>query len=424
MRDLRVQYFLTFAVIGAVLPYVSVFFREAGLTKPQVGYAWAAWSLAVVLSPVLVTTAADGRHDPRRLLALASALTAVSLFALGLVRGVGPVFGVWAVYCLASLPVLPLQDGVHFSQQRRRQERGEPQTPYHLVRAWGTIGFIIPSILLFVLLERGMTLRAALWTGAACAALAAAHALLLPDPRPKAAGGAAEEAEADRKLPTLRAARALLRPHLLVFAAAVVLVQMAGSVHATFYPIYLTEKVGLGAKWLGQASNLAVFIEVFFVFGTGALVRRLGVRKLLLLATLASALRFGLVASSDHVAVAVGTQAFHGIFLLAVGVLPQMILDENAEDQFRHSMQGVFVMLTGSGRVVANLLAGPVAAWSLSGLYACAAALCVAASFLIVLAYREPASKAEAAPRTARTGDENPPTPDPQQAVVTSTEVA
>jgi PPP family 3-phenylpropionic acid transporter len=403
MRDLRVQYFFTFAVIGCVLPYVSVFFRDAGLTKVQVGYAWAIWSAAVVLSPVLVTMAADGRADPRRLLVLGSALTGISLFALGLVRGVGPVLAVWAVYCVASLPVLPLQDGVHFSEQRRRRERGEPQRPYHLVRVWGTIGFIIPSILLFVLLQIGMSLRAALWTGAACAALAAMQATRLFDPRPHEKERADAEAGESRRLPTAAALRVLLRPHLLVFTAAVVLVQMAGSMHASFYPIYLIEKVKLDPKWLGQASNLAVFIEMFFVFGCAALVRWMGVRRLLLLATLATAVRFALVASSDSVLVAIGTQAFHGIFLIAVGVLPQMILDEHAGDRFRHSMQGVFVMLTGSGRVVANTVAGVVASKSLSGLYACAAVLCLAASGLILFAYRNPetASAEPAAPSPA-----------------------
>ena len=391
MRDLRVQYFLTYCVLGAVLPFVWVFFQQEGLTRVQIGYAGAVWSAAVVLSPVLVTLAADAHADPRRLLCLASALTAASLFALALVRGVGPVVAVWGLYCVASLPVLPLQDGVHFSEQRRRRERGEKERPFHLVRVWGTIGFILPSILLFVLLQRGLSLRSALWTGAACAALAAAQALALRDPRPQTGAGADTEAAAQRRLPTLSAARALLRPDLLVFTAAVVLLQMAGSAHFSFYPIYLTDKVGLDKKWLGPAANLAVFVEMFFVFASAALVRRVGVKGMLLLATAATALRFGLVAASSHPAVALGTQVFHGVWLVAVGVLPQIILDQNAEDRFRHSMQGVFVMLTGAGRVIASSASGYVAARGLSGLYICAAGLCVIAGVLTLIAYEDPA---------------------------------
>jgi PPP family 3-phenylpropionic acid transporter len=420
MGDLRVQYFLTYCVMGAVLPFASLVFRQAGLSDAQIGYAWAVWSGAVVLSPVLVTFAADARVDPRRLLALASALTGAALLALGLVRGAGPVLAVWAVYCLASLPVLPLQDGVHFSEQRRRKERGEPERPYHLVRVWGTVGFIIPSILLFVLFLKGVDLRAAPWTGAACAALAAAQALLLADPRPGRPGAAGPEAGGERRLPTVAAARALLRPHLLVFTAAVVLLQMASSVHTAYYPIYLTERVGLDKMWVGVSSNLAVFIEIFFVSGCALLVRRLGVKRLLLLATVATALRYFLIASSGSVPVAFGTQVFHGIFLVAVGVLPQIILDPYAEDRFRHSMQGLFVMLTGSGRVVASVVAGQLAAGvGIGRLYGYAAVLCLVAAGLILFAYREPAQdRAASAPGAAcdAGADEPPLVPTPTEA--------
>src|SRR5688572_7659518 len=99
-RDVRAQYFLTFGTLGTVVPYASVFFIRAGLSEAQVGYAWAIWSAAVVFSPVLVTLAADASVDPRRLLALGSALSGLSLLALGLVSGVAAILGVWAVYCL------------------------------------------------------------------------------------------------------------------------------------------------------------------------------------------------------------------------------------------------------------------------------------------------------------------------------------
>src|ERR1051325_5417566 len=60
MRDLRVQYFLTYCVIGAVLPYASLLFKQAGLSDLQIGNAWAIWRFAVLLSPVLVPAAARG----------------------------------------------------------------------------------------------------------------------------------------------------------------------------------------------------------------------------------------------------------------------------------------------------------------------------------------------------------------------------
>jgi MFS family permease len=111
---------------------------------------------------------------------------------------------------------------------------------------------------------------------------------------------------------------------------------------------------------------------------------------------------------------------FHGIFLVAVGVLPQIILDPYAEDRFRHSMQGLFVMLTGSGRVVASVVAGQLAAGvGIGRLYGYAAVLCLVAAGLILFAYREPAQdRAASAPGAAcdAGADEPPLVPTPTEA--------
>ena len=91
--------------------------------------------------------------------------------------------------------------------------------------------------------------------------------------------------------------------------------------------------------------------------------------------------------------------------LVAVGVLPQVLLDRHAGDRFRHSMQGLFVMITGSGRVIANWVAGPIARRDIGLLYACAAGLCVIAAGLVLLAYRERASGAEVVAAPEDTAD-------------------
>ena len=130
---------------------------------------------------------------------------------------------------------------------------------------------------------------------------------------------------------------------------------------------------------------------MFFVVGCGGSSGGFGIRTLLLMAMAFTALRLGLIASTTDPWVVVGTQVFHGIFLIAGGVLPQMVLDDAAEDRFRHSMQGVYVMVGGARRVIANLLAGPIAAWSLPGLYWIAAGLCAASAVLILVAFRDDA---------------------------------
>jgi PPP family 3-phenylpropionic acid transporter len=404
MRDLRIQYVLAFGMIGTVLPYVSVFFRHAGFSQAQVGYAMAIWSVVLMLSPVLVTMLADARVDPRRLLFVASIASCAGLLSLATATGVAAVMGVWTVFCCTSMPLLALLDGIHFSQQRLREARGEPLRSYPLVRVWGTIGYMVPSVLVFFFLQAGAGLHVVFITGAAFAAVGAIQALRIEDPRGDdhrdgLDGGADDRVGVPRQagVPTLAAARVLLRPGLAVFVAALLLMQAAGSVHGAYYPVYLTERVGMDEKWIGHVSNVAVFIEMFFVFGCGSLLARFGLKNLLLAAMTLTVLRLGLLAATENAWVAVGTQVFHGIFIIAISVVPPIVLNDAAEDRFRHSMQGVYGMLNGAARAVGNLVAGPIAAWSLAGLYGVAAAVCAVAAVLILVAFRDPARATPAA---------------------------
>src|SRR5688500_17127876 len=83
MRDVRLQNDLLYAMLGAVLPYASVFFRQAGLSSADVGCASATRSGAPIVPPVLITYVADTLMDARRLIAPAQVVSGESLLALG-----------------------------------------------------------------------------------------------------------------------------------------------------------------------------------------------------------------------------------------------------------------------------------------------------------------------------------------------------
>lgn len=384
MRDVRLQYFLAYGLFGAVLPYVSVFFKSRGLSDLQVGYAYSIWSAAFVLSPVLVTLAADTKADPRRLMVLDLALSAITLLALGFVRGVGPILGVWALHCLAAFPLMPLMDGVCFSLQRRREEHGLFVRPFHQMRVWGSVGYMTPGILLYVLLGRGMSIQGALMSGAAFAILSAIQALFLEDPR--AATSNEPSAVGPSKLPTLGAAAVLLQPALLGFAAAVFLGQMATTIYGAYYAIYLTDTghVGLAPRWVGIVTNLGVIVEIIFISSTGRLVEWCGLRPLMALSLLFVAARMGLLAISSHPAVGIGTQLFHGVQMVGLTIAPQMFADRLATDRMRHSMQGVLILLIGLGRAAGGVTGGMFARHGLSNAFVYSAVLCVAAAICLL----------------------------------------
>jgi PPP family 3-phenylpropionic acid transporter len=387
VRPIKAQYFVAFAVMGSVLPYLPVFLAERGLSDPQIGWVLAAAGVAVLLTPVLVTLLADTHLQNRTLLAVSFAAAAASLAWLWRAEGFWSLFAAHALFALAFAAVMPVQDGLHFASQRLAEAAGRPILPYHRVRVYGTVGFIVPSLVLYAWLAAGADVGVAIVAAIVCSGLGMINAPLLPATRIDA--GPAEAVQS-RPLPTIEAARAMLHGPVLVFCIASWLVHLAISAYYTFYPIYLTRLLGVDPRWIGLISNLGVLVEVFFMLAFGWLVARLGMRGLLVVGAACMTLRFMLLALFPNVWVAVGTQALHGIMVLVVHVAPPVYLNRQAGERYRNSIQGLFAMLVyGTGRIVGNAVAGHLAEVSLIVVFAYSAVLCAVVTALFAMAFRD-----------------------------------
>lgn len=390
MRALKSQYFLSYAVMGCVVPFISLFFRDIGLGNTLIGYIMALSSLAMVISPVIVTFLADSRLDPRRIMAVALTLCAAALLAMLLTRSFAWVFFTYGLYTLLFVSVAPLQDGVNFSIQQRRREAGQPPVDFHHIRVWGSIGYIVPSFLLFWLFRHGFPIESIIPAGAAVALLATLSSFVLPNPKPVEPQASAPQPPGAASMPTLAAAKILLGRPLLVFCTAIFLIQMAMASYYTFYPLYLTERVGIDKQWVGLISTIGVVVEIGFMLCFGRIIRALGLRNLMLIGVACMVLRLVLLAAFPTAPVAIGQQLLHGIHVLVLLVAPPVFLNQHADDRYRHSLQGLFAMImVGVARSIGSLIAGPIAHWSLTGVYWYAAGVCAAALLLLFAAFHE-----------------------------------
>src|SRR6185295_3448854 len=207
----KAMYFCIFALGGSVVPFISLYFQQRGLRKDQIGYIQGVAAIAVVLSPILLTFLADARLDARRILAGAMLVASAALGALYVGKGFVATLLIWAVHMLAYVPLSTLQDGITFAVMKRREEQGLAVTPYHRVRIWGSIGFMLPSVILYFVVKK--TVTPILFVGGAFGILGAIAALMLPDPN----GG---EKKKDARFPTMAAARRMFSGPLLIFCLA------------------------------------------------------------------------------------------------------------------------------------------------------------------------------------------------------------
>ncbi len=401
MRSLKVEYFLAFGVMGAVLPYLPLFLDERGLTEVQIGWVIATTGVAVLLTPVLLTMLADLRLESRTLLAGTFGLSILGLVGLLGSHAFWPILLAHLVYAVSVFPVMPLQDGLNFAVQAQRQQRGLPEVPYHRIRVWGTLGFLVPSLVLWVWLTYDNRVSLCLVVAIAFSALALINTRWLPAARESGGSAPLPAARPPRRvlglfpraapLPTLAALRAMTRGPVLVFALATWLANIAVAAYYAFYPIYLKDMLGIEPKWAGLISNLGVLIEVVFMLGFGFLLRWFGLRWLMALGAAGIAARFLLLALFPNIYVAVGTQVLHGMLVLVVHVAPPIYLNAQAQGPFRNSIQGLYAMaVVGTGRILGNALSGYAAEASLLGVFAAAAVVAALAAVLFAVMFRDP----------------------------------
>ncbi|MEM1212088.1 MAG: MFS transporter [Planctomycetota bacterium] len=418
MTPLRLQYLLTFAVMGSLLPYLSEYLDERGLSLTQIGWVLSVQGIAILVTPIAVTWLADTRLEPKRLLMLMAGGAAVGLMGLAWAETFATLLLFHAVYTLAFTAIPPTQDGLFFAAAGRRprvfspagqegaavteDEAGDDDRSseggghhrYHLTRVFGTVGFILPSLGLFFALRAGADLVWSVGAAVIASVLLAVAATGLPSVEPGRSKGVGR---AMTSLPTAEAGRVLTAPRVLGFCIAFWLLNLATGAYYSFYPIYLTQAVGIDRQWIGLIANLGVATELGFMLGFGWLTQRFGLRGIAVAGAVTMAVRFVLLAVEPTPWVAVGTQLLHGPMVLAIHIVPPVYLAAEAERVLgpqraaacRASIHGLFFMLVvGTSRLVGNPLAGGLAespSLGLTGLFGVCAAVTAAALVVLLL---------------------------------------
>ena len=354
MNALRRQFFLSYAVIGSVMPLMTVFLREqGGFNFLQIGLAMSLMNIPMLCSPALITLLADRNIDSRRILAVAYTCSAMVLSVMYFSHDITLTLTLFVFHGLSFVAMLPLQDGYYFSLAEQKRQAGESVIGYPLVRVWGTIGFILPSLILFYPLSVGAPANAILPCAVSFCFLSLLNSLSLPS--------VAKPKQTSNRLPTKEALRAIFAPNARWLSIGLFFGFMAVSAFYAFIGNFFDEEVGNPKKYIGLIINIGVLIEVGFTLLMPWMQRKIHLRGIMVLGLFCMVLRMVLLAFFPTPAMAVVVQLCHGLEVLALFVGPVMFLDRLATDEFRNSIQGVFTMAIGGvARVVGGVAAGMV----------------------------------------------------------------
>lgn len=366
-------------MMGCVSPYLPIYLRDVkAITPGQLGLILAAGQSGVLFMPALMTFLADRFRLVASLLGGLFLINAVSMGALTLAQGFWACLICIVFTQLANQPQIALGDGLFFSLQA---DRRSPRVKYSSIRVWGTMGFIAASTAIVAVYSLGATVAAMPIVALGVAIAGFANTTALPRRLGAPGSGAA------RRLPTLEAARVLAHPGVAALCLGLGLMVMTNAAYYGFYPLYLTQKVGIDARWVGLIATVGVTLEIGYMLAFERLRGRLGLRGLILVGGICSVVRLGILAAIPHPSAAIGLQVLHGLTVIGVLIAPAMFLNRLAPDHCRNSVQGLYVMLVVGGFAIAgNIASGRLAEIDLLVLYRAAFAVDLLGLILVAFA--------------------------------------
>ena len=338
--------FTYFAYAGLFSTYGPLWFQSLGFSTFAIGALASVQSATRVLSPYAWGWIAD--HTGRRAQLLRLAAAGALLCALGFF---GPPLYAWMVGVTAALfictaGVIPISEAAlaHFVSRGGTLDAGR----YGRVRVWGSVGFIIAvSTSGFLLQWLGVGRFPVLVVTLLAALLGAAlHLPALPE-------APHHDRDAAGALAVLR------QPPVAWFFAGIFFTVLAHTSLYAFFSLYL-DSLGYSHIAVGLIWAVGVLVEVLWFWFQGRWLARLTLQGWLLLAALATALRFAVVAAfGAQPVLLVLSQGLHAFTFAAQHTSCIAVINRHFPGRLRGRGQALYTVLGyGASGVVGGVAGG------------------------------------------------------------------
>lgn len=274
-RDLffaRAYYFAYMGGWGFVLPFINLFYVSLGLSGTQIGSINSVSAVVgLILSPIVVTEVKK-LPKARLLLQCFLLLGAIGYFLLGRQVAFVGILIVVFFHAVITAGIMPTSDAMAVAVAQKAD------TGYGSVRMWASLGWIGTVLVSGALIERFGFLIS--FDGVSLMWLAGAGLLQFIEPQYFVVRADARFAQ-----PSIKTAfsRILHDRTLLGFAIAVIFIGFLNSGVLQFEYVYLAE-LGASKQVISVAGILSAIVELPFMIYADRFVRRVGARRVMLLA--------------------------------------------------------------------------------------------------------------------------------------------
>jgi MFS family permease len=381
-RALYLSMLLQFAIGGSIFPFITILLRDRGLHYGDVSLIFLAASSTLLIFPFLWGMLADRYIRIQRLFTLLNLFTIVSLAAFAGQTGFWGLLITFMLFQAFFHPTLTLINPLCFHYL------ANPREQFARLRAWGSIGWIIPALPMFAWFawrENGSA-DFVIYLGIVLACGMVAVSLFLPATPHDVQSS---EVKMRRKQAYWPALKKLMRDgNYLTLLGSMFLVAASFSL-LVFYSPPLLEELGMPRRWIGPVQCIGVVFEIILFRYLPRMILRWDYSGCMLLGCLALAARHLLFVYSDDPWILSASYILVGVVIVCYTTGVSLLVNVIAAVEVRATAQTLLVFFgSGLGPMTANWLAGKLAMRagdSLQPVFAFAAILAALASLLILI---------------------------------------
>ena len=334
-------YFLHFFGVGVMLPFVNIFYDSVGIEGFRLGILNASPRVAAMIMPFFFGAIADKYKVEKRLIFFSTLLASFIAFFLWNIREFWFLFFLITFYYCLKSPVVPIVENLCLKEAKKSG------VDYGKIRWWGSLGFIVAALttgkVIDIFEENYIFLLVSI-----SGLVSGFFILLVPKNNEKK-----QSFFFSHLFASIWKDKNLLR-----FFFVSTIVSATSGPFGLYFSIHL-KSLGLSSFLIGFAWILGVVSEIFFLFFAGKIRSYIGVKIMIIIGILATAIRWELIAIIDDIFFLISTQVLHG---LTFGILhPASIqyIDTQSTKETKNTVQSLYSASTyGIGSTIGVLSAG------------------------------------------------------------------
>ncbi|HNT26151.1 MAG TPA: MFS transporter [Anaerolineales bacterium] len=333
-------YFLYYAAMAAMLPFLVLFYQQLGFTGTQIGILTGISPLIIVIGGPFWTGVADATRRHRVVMSLGIGMAVLASLSFLNLRSFWAVAAAIGLFNFFLAPVIALADGATVASLGAEREK------YGRVRLGGTLGWAVSAFVAGLLIER-FGLDMSFWSYAVLMFLALLVGQKFVFPQ-HVAGISLRQGL--RHFATSRRWVLILSEGMFIGMGVVLI--------SNYLFVYMKE-LGASESVMGFANTLSTLAELPVLFFAHVLLKRFGARRLMHIALFLSGLRMLLFATFNSVGGILGAQLLNGLNFPIFGAAMVTYIDQHAPAGMKSVALGLYNSVSfGLGSALGGLLGG------------------------------------------------------------------